>query len=208
MNQKFHKSCKTLSIYALTQALETGNLLFLLVDYDEFSESNDNPEQQLLNELAQAFHDMLHEYSELTNNRKFILNYVSLINIENEKFKYNCIKKTLEFYDEFKDKKIFTVLEGLKINFNEKADLNLEVSKLISLANRLKTKIDMMIFKYELKYKPKNNSKESKSNLEEEAISLAMILKLSYSIDIRTTSVVKWVSMNNLAKKINNSTNN
>ena len=67
---------------------------------------------------------------------------------------------------------------------------------------KLKTRINVLKSKYENKYKP-NNTKKNNSNLEMEAILLAINLKLAYSIDTKKTSVSKWLNMIKVSAMIN-----
>ena len=71
---------------------------------------------------------------------------------------------------------------------------------------KFKTKINILKLKHNEKFKKKinvNNENTYIDVLDSEAISLEIALKISHSIDTKNTSVSKWISMWNIASKMN-----
>lgn len=198
---KFYNNCDTLPIYNFEKIFNENNLLFLLVDYDGFdSEITLNTEEQI--EAQKICKEIMYEYSFLTENTSIIENYIKQAQIEKEEFKYNVTNKTLELYLEVNNVEILLLLNSLGWDFDSEKDVNIELEKIVSGMKKLKTRINVLKNKYENKYKP-DNTKKNNSNLEMEAILLAINLKLSYSIDTKKTSVSKWLNMIKVSAMIN-----
>jgi len=205
---EFHKTCKTLSIYSFSEILKTNDLRFLIKEYNEYDEKEIKLFGSELNEAKEIFKDIVYEYSELTVNKSVLQNYLSQINIEKEEFRYNITEKILNFYAESGSLEILETLNKLDWNINLEGDLNKQIETIVASMKRFNTKINVLKLKYKEKFENKKNKNEDSidTNLDYEAISLEIALKISYSINTKETSVAKWISMWNVAEKINKKT--
>jgi len=208
---EFYKSCKTLSIYAFNEILKGGDLRFLIKEYDEYSEEEIKLVGVYLDEATELFKNILYEYSEITTNRSLLSSFGSQINITKEEFRYNLTEKILNFYAESNDLDILNILNNLEWKIDISSDVNSQIKTIVASMRKLKTKINILKIKYEEKFK--NKTKDSKEDvfidkLESDAIALEIALKISYSIDTKKTSISKWVSMWNVADRMNKSKNN
>lgn len=200
---EFYKNCKTLPIYSFNEILKDNDLRFLIKDYDEYNEEEIKLGGVDLVEASEIFKSILYEYSELTLNRSLMLNYNSQINITKEEFRYSLTEKILNFYTETEDLNVLNMLN----NLDWKLDLNLsiedQVKNIVNNMRKLKTKISILKLKHEEKFKTKKveDKKEYVDKLESEAIALEIALKIAYPIDLKKTSVSKWINMWSVAEK-------
>lgn len=151
-------------------------------------------------ELEDVFKDIMSEYAELTANKNVIKNYKLQFLITFLEFKYKVCTEAIASYfetDHLETLLIVNEYEDLKID--EKKDFGTEFNKLVSKVKSLKNRIRIHKINYEKKNK--KNNKAIKFNLDREALSLEMSLKLSHSIEVTKTTVERWINMIELSKE-------
>lgn len=203
---EFLKTCKVLPIYNFNEIVKRDDLRYLVKVFDEF----ENDEFKLLgDEVVEAraiFKEIMYEYSAITKNRKILQSYLSQIAIEEQQFIYDISIKILDSFVEYNNPEVLEIFNRLKINFNINGNIEEQVKRIINKLKRIKTNIALMLIRHKErfdKHESKTIKEEVVDNLDEEAISLEIALKISYSIDTKKTSVSKWVNMWNVAGKIN-----
>lgn len=211
---EFYKTCKTLSIYSFNELVKTNDFRYLAKGFIEFEDDDDVDKFKLgVEEVIEArgiFREILYEYSAITANRHIMLKYFAEIKIEEEEFRYMIINRVLNTYSDYENVEVLDLLNSLGISFDINGNIEQQILKVLSMAKRLKTKIALLKLKYNEKFNKnvKNRAVEdSTDKLEEEAIQLAIALKIGYQIDTRKTSVSKWVSMWSVANKMNKPVN-
>jgi len=203
---EFYKTCKTLPIYNFNEILRANDLRFLSKDFDDLEDEDFKLGVEETIEARGLYREIIYEYSAITKNRHLMLSYNSDMKIKEEEFNYMIIERVLKNYEENEDENVLDILNRVGIVFKVTEEIEPQVVKAITHAKRLKTKIKLMKLKHADKFnkKAKTNLKDEViDKLDEEAISLEISLKISYSIDTRKTSVSKWVHMWNVAGRIN-----
>lgn len=205
---EFFKTCKMLPIYNFNEVLKTNDFRFLVKGFEEFEDEEENFKLGV-DETIEArgiFKEILYEYSALTANRHIMLKYNAEIKIKEEEFKYMIIERVLDNYVNHGDVAVLELLNKINIRFDSNGDIEEQITKVILIAKRLKTKISLMIVKFNEKFNRNIKQRikdEIIDRLEEEAIELSIALKIGYAINTKKTSVKQWISMWNVAGKIN-----
>lgn len=194
---KYYKTCAFLPIYNFYKILDDKDMRFLVVGYSEFDE-----EETFVDELAEeVLNGIIEEYSELTSNTEVIVDVSLQTLIKQDEFERDVLKKTLDLFNESKD---FTVLD-LLIDFGFVIDLEKNMDdqllKIIKRVRGLNNKIRINKNKYSARFKKATT--EIKRNLEKEALTLELNLKLGREIDLHKTSVTKWVNMIDISRERN-----
>ena len=205
---KFYKSCRTIDIYSFLSLLELKDMNFLIVDYDEFSDTKIVLTDEEMDEAKVIFKELMQEYSEIIADKSIINNYNAQIIIEKNVFKYEMTLIVIKNFLEHEDKNVLDCLNELGWDFNVKGDIDIHLKKIAASMRLFKTKIDLLKLKYDDKFgkKFKLGGGESElasklSRLESDATDLEIALSLGYQIDIKKTSVTKWISLFNAANK-------
>lgn len=201
---EFYKSCRTLSIYSFNEILKTNDLRFLVKDFDEYSDDEFKLVGVDLVDASEIFKDIIYEYSELTFNKTILSNYTSQINIEKEEFRYDITEKILNLYSLVEDAILLEPLNNIGWKFDINGDIEEQIKGIIANMKRVRTRINVLKHNYKEKFKKKivEDGKETYvDKLDSETIALEIALKISYSINTKTTSVSKWISMWDLAEK-------
>jgi hypothetical protein len=115
------------------------------------------------------------------------------------------VEKILKNYEEFGEVEVLEILNGVGFKFDILGDIEKQIVGVLTGLKRLKTKIALFKINHDKKFNKKNRDikEDFTDNLDEEAISLELALKISYSIDTKKTSVSKWINMWKVAEKIN-----
>lgn len=210
---EFHKTCRSLSIYNFTELVKSGDLRFLLKEFDEFESESISLSEEQKDILSKTYKDIIYEHSELTANNKILANYKTKFIIDTLEFRYRTTFKILMFYVESLDIEILSLLNKLEWSFDPSEDIDSQLNVISTSMKGLRTRIDILIVKYKAKFEIEDESKESSNDfninrLDNEAITLELNLKLGYSIDTRKTTVSKWISMWNISNKRNSELNN
>tara|TARA_R110002020_G_scaffold453632_1_gene668612 strand:- start:10265 stop:10876 length:612 start_codon:yes stop_codon:yes gene_type:complete len=196
MKANYHKSCTTLPIYNFYKIIEESNLLYLAKNYIE-EETNDI---EIGEDAEEHLNNILEEYSILTANKEILFNLKLQKSIKLLEYERNIISGIIDIYKETEDNNVLQAL--LSLGFEIRPSENIEdlLKRAIKRIKGLNNKIRINKIKYTKRFSKKNS--EGKSNLEKEALILEMNLKLGREINVRKTSVSKWVNMVNLSSDI------
>lgn len=191
MNNEFYTSCSELPIFNFYQILDDGKLEYMVKGYDggDFDEVI----------ASMIFQQILEEYTELTENRKVIQNVRMQLEIKSLEFEKDVLQKTLDLFNEFGDDYIFEPIAEFGFIKSESESYDNFVSRIVSRIKSLNNKIRINKERYSKKFK--KEEKAIKRNLEKEALILEINLKLGREIDVKTTSVTKWVNLINISKE-------
>lgn len=203
---EFHKTCRTLSIFAFNEVIKTDDFRYLLKDFDDMYEDDFKLGLDDVVEARGIFKEILYEYAALTANRQLLMKYNSEFNIKKEEFRYNIAENVLKNFVDYGDKSVLALLNTLEIPFDIEGDIEAQLVKTTRFMRAFGTRIKIMKIKHDEKFNRNINKRikdEVVDNLDEEATMLEVSLKLSYSIDTRKVSVKKWIDMWNVAARMN-----
>lgn len=180
---KYHTSIKTLPIWNFTEVLQTHDFSHLWID--EVREED----------LSEVWKDIYNEYCKAAkvDNRHF----KQIAKIEELKLKVHKIEILLALtQDSFKEvrEEAKKALKGYNYIFRTDKPYKEELERLMRQLSSLVTKL-----KIEESKLPKEDKKEG-ITLMKQAVSLENIFT-GRSIDIYTTTVEKWIALNQLAKE-------
>ncbi len=190
MKTILHKSCETLPIYNFYKIVDSDNLNYLVVNFDDLDDVKIeiDPITARLN-----WNDILTEYAELTANKKILNNYEKQIEIVYLEAIINAGEKILENYNEFEDIEILLLLNKFDYAFDKTKNIENQINMVIRKIKGYRNKV--RILKANYANKNKKVKEEVKSNLSKDALSLELSLDIGREIDIRRTTVSKWVYM-------------
>jgi len=200
MSVNYYKSCSNLPIYNFYKIIDEASYAYLSKDYIEGEDFKfDVVEAEIL------FTKIIEEYSELTSNREVLVGFKMQIAILNYEFERDSLKNILEIFNETNDFEVLLLLSSFGFDTSNKLGLDKLLKSVISRIKNLNNKIRINKVNYTKRFK--TTKKEIKRNLDKEALLLEMSLELGREIEVRKTSVTKWVNMVNIssekAKQIN-----
>jgi len=195
MTIQLHKTCDTLPIYNFYKIIETDDFNYLMVGYNDLNQFDGELDPA---QIGANWNEILTEYSKLVSNKKIITNYEKQIQILGLEFDIKCITETLDNFEEFEDGLVLTLLENFGINIDLKKPIGNQIEMVVRKVKGLRNKVRILKVNYANQF-GKEEKKQVKSNLVKEALSLEMSLEMGREIDVRTTSVSKWVYMVDMA---------
>lgn len=192
-----HKNCSSLSIWSFHQILETKNIKYLIKNYDKDNEISLTEIQEI--ELIGLWDNIVTEYGLLTVDADVIKNYKLQLLITELEFKYEVCSEALDLYVTTNNIELLLLLNEFDFNINLALPLDAQIELVILKLKSLKNRIKIHKINYAKKYK--KNVKKIEYNLDREAMILEINLNLNYGIDVRKTSVERWVNMHKLSKE-------
>jgi hypothetical protein len=197
MDIHLHKSCDTLPIYNFYKVVDTMDLNYLAIGYNDLNELNVKIDKEL---ATKNWNAILSEYSELTANREVLANYEKQIEILYLETIIKSGEKILENYEEYGDIEILLLLNDFDYSFDEHKNIENQINMVIRKIKGYRNKVRILKSNYEQRFRKKDNEAKE-SNLTKDALSLELSLDIGREIDIRTTSVSKWIYMFDLVKE-------
>lgn len=197
-----YKSCADLSIRRFDAIYNTGDLKFLCVDYDGY-EDIDVPE-----EAEQRWKDIMDEWVKVCDNRTLSYYYQLIREVAYLETRFYVSKEMLgQIYTRYPhamDETMFDLyieeLAKWKYHYNKENTVLDEVHRLLNQHKASENKLG--IKKSELDNLRKENEQEDAQTLEAQAVVLEHITGKN-TIDVDTTSVLKWIEIGKLATSIN-----
>ena len=200
-NHKLYKSCKTLPIARFFRIFDDDDFRNLIRGYDyENDEFVLTAEEQA--QYREIFEDIYYEYSDITENHKLRSTLKKQILIEEWSFLYTLISNLINLYVEHKEVDILQLINEVdEKQYHIKIDkpLQPQIKALIQKMKGLKNKIK--IFKLKLSQSLEQNKKETKIDLDKDALYLERNLELKRAIDPEVDSVSTWVKMIQMSKQ-------
>ena len=195
---RLYNSCSDIPIWNFDIAKKTRDLRYLVVGYDGYKDV------KLPDGAEERFKELVDEWIKLIDNNEIAYYYDLMSEVMYLETRYevskmllhqiytrNMGKKTLEMYIE--------MLKEWNYHYNSDNDKLEEIHRLMQQHKASKNKLGLK--KDELIKLNQDNSEEPKS-LERQAVVLEQITGKN-NIDVRTTSVTKWVEITKLAHDIN-----
>jgi len=198
---KLYKSCNTLPIRKFHKIFETNDYRNLVIGFDEENDEFELTEEQII-EFDDIFETIYYEYSELSENHKLrsILKKRYLIN--DWTFLYTMITSIINMYIDLGNIEsllMINELEESKYSIDIDKPLEPQIKLLIKKMKALKNKIK--IYKIKLSESNDVNKKQTKIDLDRDALYLEKNLELKRNVDPNTTPVAPWIKMIQMSKQ-------
>lgn len=183
-NIELHKSLEDLSIYRFDKIIN-GDLRYLA-----------NVENVTKVKISQAYNDvwkeLYNEYAKKTKNNTTVRIYLLLGEINYLTLRFNIVPQLIDVVLSAVNKEIFelaiTEIESWGFRLNKDAPIGKEIEKVIKAINNSQTKIKRKLEEY----KELTKEKEKALSLVQQKVKLERIL--GFTIDIKKTNVLEWLS--------------
>lgn len=197
---RYYRDCDSLPIYNFHKILETKNLNYLYLDYDEYEDIESDKD------LSETWSSIYEEYLKLTNDNTTLMYYElteEVLYLETRyKVAFTLINNlvNIPMTDEF----VFAYCQELskwKFKIDLEKDLGEELDKAIKQLKA--SEVRLKLKQKELKdLIDKNNDGESLS-LVKQVVKLEQGLGRN-NIDPKTTSVTKWIALIEQVRELSN----
>lgn len=187
---EIYDSCKSMMLDNYVNYLESGDLLHFTNYY-----SLGNPKKPNAKELDKAMTDFYGDLLAISQNEKVLRRFEVIHKIMKYEQKYNSVKMLVSAIRNFdpllKREQLLELVEQL-----EKWHYRIDKSKLIfGELDRIESRIEGIKTEIELlSLELKEVDTGEKTSLLDEIYNTEMFLELKFPIDLKTTSVYKWIS--------------
>lgn len=201
-NIKIFNNCSDLPIYNFYSIIEKKDLFYLVKGYDG---TNKSSFEAKVNEdyLSELHKTIINEYNELISNKQALTRNKLVFSLLEKQLTYEAAAKILNIYMETKSIEVLVLLNefGFKIDVNKHLGKQIDriIKKLASLRNKIRIDEAKFKSKYGKDSKDESNSNNILSRLDKEALSLELALELGYNINVKKTSVTRWINLISLA---------
>ena len=193
-----HKSCSSLPIYNFYKIIESYDYKYMVIGYNDLIDDDPEIDEK---ECFDYFEDIITEYGEITSNSEVLLNVLKQIDIVNLQYELDCIINILEIVKETEDLETLLLLKHFGINIDFKKNIENQINNVAKRVKSLRNKIKIKKAKYSTRFK--DNNEKVKIDVDKEALMLEIGLDLGREIDIRTTTVKRWVNLISASKEKN-----
>ncbi len=193
------RNLEEITKYNFEKFFEKNEPKFLIVGFDDRKEKLDQEYDFDKIDIDEKINSILHQYSEETENRKLMASYKRSIQIDFYRIQEFVLDSVLEIYNKHGFPQVFYCLEDMGLKYSSGDDVENFIKKAVRKSKSLKNKINLL----EVKQKENNAKakKQKRSDMHKDAIILSMNLELGYKIDVRKTSMLEWVKLEQLSKE-------
>lgn len=202
---KTYKSCSEIPIYNFMMCLSTMNFTFLISNAKKVSKDKVNKfVEEKKDYLKGIFEEIEVEYKGLTFSKHELEKQKALASMIYMEAKHNAIVKVLNLYISTNEIAVLELLNSLGLKFDKKKpiapQLKLAERATVGLRNKINIKTANFKIKYkiseaDLKNEIDDNSADIEKSLDSQALSIEANLETGYHIDIKKTSVLRWVNL-------------
>ena len=193
------RNLEEITKYNFEKFFEKNDPKFLIVAFDDRVEKKDQVYNFDEEEVKEKINEILHQYSEETENRKLMASYKRAIQIDFYKIQEFVLDSVLEIYNKYGFSQVFLCLEDMGLKYTVGDNVEEFIKKAVRKSKSLKNKINLLEVK-EKENKAKGKT-QKRSDMHKDAIILSMNLELGYKIDVRKTSMLEWVKLEQLSKE-------
>ena len=202
---KTYKSCSDIPIYNFMMFLSTQDYKYLISNIKKASK--ESVEKFLSSKgdyLKKVFEKIEEEYKELTFSKRDSDRHRDIVSMMILESKYNAIIKILKVYSETKEVTVLDLLNKLGGKFDVTKPINEQILNAKKLSKGLKNQLNIKTANFKIKYKVDDNDIEDEKedtsgnvekSLDAQALSMESNLETGYEINIRKTSVLRWVNL-------------
>lgn len=193
---KTYKSCDDIPVYNFFKLLKETDLSFIIINHENFKKDKiDKYISENKNELQKKADSIVEEYKILIFNQKEISRKKEEATIIYETAIVYSVGQIIDLYKEYEDDSILKMVNSIE-GFSEEMSLSEIEQKLKILVN----KINIKKLNFKKKYRIKENDEAIEDtnvfkNLDFQAIQIEQILELGYKLNIKKTSVLRWVNL-------------
>lgn len=193
-----YKDCSDLSIYNFDKIYKTNDFRYLVLGYDGYKDV------EIPINAGERWKNIFDEWVKLCNNNTMMYYYQLILEVAYLETRYKVSKTMLyQIYSrDMNEKTLDLYIEELKhwrYFYNKENDKKSEVKRLFDQRRASKNKLGLK--KSELKEMQMEENQEEQT-LVGQAVILEQITGKN-NIDVKTTSVAKWLEIGRLASKIN-----
>lgn len=152
-------------------------------------------------EIEESIKKIEHEYKSLTFEKRELNRNKELAKMMFMETKHNAIVKIVTLYLETKDIEVLEVLNELDVKFDRTKPIKKQLERARRETIGLRNKMNIAQANFKRKYKidddvvEEYNENDVEKNLDSQALSMEGNLETGYKIDIRTTSVLRWLNL-------------
>jgi KaiC/GvpD/RAD55 family RecA-like ATPase len=182
-----------------------NDLMYLIVNVNNSTDDQVNKYvEKNINDLTIKFNKIEEEYRAITFDKKELSKQKELARMIYLESQHNAIVKVLNLYIETNEILVLDILNELGCKFDKSNDINKQLKSANRVIMNLKNKINILNSNFKIKYKITDKElKEDKvtsvtgieKSLDSQALMLEGNLETGYRIDIKTTSVLRWVNL-------------
>lgn len=187
---EIYDNCKTLMLDNYVNYLESGDLLYFTNCY-----SLSNPKKPNAKELDKAMTDFYGDLLAISQNEKVLRRFEVIHKIMKYEQKYNSVKMLVNAIRTFDNNlsrekllELVAQLEKWHYRIDKNKDLISQLDRIEARVEGIKTEIELLAVEL------KEVDTGEKTILLDEIYNTEMFLELKFSIDLKTTSVYKWIS--------------
>jgi hypothetical protein len=205
---KSYSSCKTIPMESFYEMMESNNVKWLVIGYDYDNDVSINTRKR--EQLKEEWKVLFDEYLQLKNDQSVINNLRKRMKIAELRNKLFWGGTWLRLFINNQTKENAKGLGDWGFKIDSTKDINKEVERIIRSLKSLKTRINIEVSKYEKRLE--KASKQEKNSIDDQVVNVAKVLDLKFPIDLKETTISRWVSYTKQAesiiKKRKNGTNN
>lgn len=195
-----YKSCSDLPISNFDIVYKSNDFRYLVVGYDGYSEV------EIPKGANERWDEIKNEWVKLLDDNTVAYFYQLILECVYLKTRYEVVETLLKqvFEQDMNKETMDTYIEALaqwKYKWNRKNEKLVEIKRLLNQWKASKNKIALKMDELE-KLKEENENVDEISSLEKQAVILEQITGKN-NIDIKTTTVKKWIEISKLAQDLN-----
>lgn len=201
-NTEIYSGVSDCPILYFMLAMGTGDYKYIIKNYETKDKSlidwwsNEGKEQ-----LFAVFSKMREDYQKLIFNKKELKKQQELNNVIYLQSRYSILLETQFLIEKSGDPVFYEIAESVGVRFNKNDDDDAKRKKLEQATKVAKNKANIKRINFEKKYdvttleEEITNPLEIEKNLDSAALDLERGLETGYRIDIKKTSVLRWVNL-------------
>lgn len=196
-----HKNIRTLSIYNFCMIIKANDFCYLIKNYDDDNDPDSYKGYENNSDLEKIWNNIKDQYDNFIGDKSERKKYLALLEIDKMKATLSLINHILDLYELTQDPVILWEINNINgFSFKHYESIGPQLDKLIIKVKHLKNKLNLANIKFEDKFlKNIDKQEESLKNIIDDIDSTAMVfeidLNIPYKIDIKQTSVLRWLKL-------------
>jgi hypothetical protein len=155
-------------------------------------------------ELKTTFEKIQKEYEAITFNKRELNKQKELATMMLVETQHNTIVKIVNLYLECNDATVLKILNELGVPFDESKPINKQLEKANLVAMGLRNSLNIKTLNFKKKYRiseegieaeKERYSEDVEKSLDAQALIIENNLETGYRIDVKKTSVLRWVNL-------------
>lgn len=199
---KTYKSCSDIPIYNFMLILKSSRFDLMISNADQLSD--DEVGLYIVKKfewLKSTFKKIEEEYKSLIFEKRELDRNKEIVAMKSLETKHNLIIKVVSIYLDSREVEVLEILNDLDVGFDKDKDIIPQLQKAKNAAKGLRNKINIKQAAFKAKYRIdedaeyENTESDIEKFLDSQALSMESNLETGYRIDIKKTSVLRWVNL-------------